>query len=67
MLSVNQLIRRPPKKFCKQKISDSLEERIVLTNDYILAMKRSMCYLSMTWSEVIQEVMLKRKKSDKTL
>ena len=33
--SLNQLIRKPPKKFCKQKISDSLKERIILTNDNI--------------------------------
>ena len=46
--SLNQLIRKPPKKFCKQKISDSLKERIILTNDNILPMKRSMCYLFMT-------------------
>ena len=60
-LSLKQLIRKPPKKFCKQKISDSLEKRIILTNDYILPMKRSMCFLFMTWSEVSHEVMLKRK------
>ena len=60
-LSLNQLIRQPPKKFSKQKISDSLEERITLTNDYILPMKRSMCYLVLTWFEVSHEVMLKRK------
>ena len=65
-LSLNQLIRKPPKKFFKQKISDSLEERIVLTNDYILPMKRWMCFLFMTWSEVSHEVLLKRKKSQKT-
>ena len=47
-LSLNQLIRQPPKKFSKQKISDSLQERITLTNDYILPMKRSMCYLVLT-------------------
>ena len=60
-LSLKQLIRKPPKKFCKQKISDSLEERITLTNDYILPMRRSMCFLFMTWSEVSHEVLLKRK------
>ena len=60
-LSLNQLIRKPPKKFCEQKISDSLEERIILTNDYTLPMKRSMCYLVLTWFEVSHEVMLKRK------
>ena len=60
-LSLIQLIRKPPKKFCRQKISDSLEERIILTNDYILPMKRSMCYLVLTWFEVSHEVMLKRK------
>ena len=38
-LSLNQSIRKPPKEFCKQEISDSLEERITLTNDYILPMK----------------------------
>ena len=57
-LSLNLLIRKPPKKFCKQKISDCLEERIILTNDYILPMKR---YLVLTWFEVSHEVMLKRK------
>ena len=45
--SLNQLIRKPPKKFCKQKISDNPEKRIV-TNDNILPMKRSMCYLFVT-------------------
>ena len=60
-LSLNQLIRKPPKKFCEQKISDSLEEKIILTNDYTLPMKRSMCYLVLTWFEVSHEVMLKRK------
>ena len=51
-LSLHLLIRKPPKKFCKQKFSDCLEERIILTNDYILPM---------TWFEVSHEVMLKRK------
>ena len=60
-LSLNQLMRKPSKKFCKQRIWDSLEERITLTNDYILPMKRSMCYLVLTWFEVSHEVMLKRK------
>ena len=60
-LSLKQLIKKPPKKFCKQKISDCIEERITLTNDYILPMKRSMCYLVLTWFEVSHEVMLKRK------
>ena len=60
-LSLNQLISKPPKKFCEQKISDSIEERIILTNDYTLPMKRSMCYLVLTWFEVSHEVMLKRK------
>ena len=60
-LSLKQLIRKPPKKFCKQKISDSLEEWIILTNDYILPIKRSMCYSVLTWFEVSHEVMLKRK------
>ena len=59
--SLKQLIRKPPKRFCKQKISDCLEERIILTNDYILPMKPSMCYLVLTWFEVSHEVMLKRK------
>ena len=31
-LSLKQLIKKPPKKFCKQKISDCIEERITLTN-----------------------------------
>ena len=66
-LSLNQLMRKPPKKFCKQRISDSLEERITLTNDYILSMKRSMCYLVLTRFEVSHEVMLKRKKSNNLL
>ena len=66
-LSLKQLIKKPPKKFCKQKISDCIEERITLTNDYILPMKRSMCYLVLTWFEVSHEVMLKRKKSNNLL
>ena len=49
-LSSNQLVRKPPKKFFKQKKWDSLEERIILTNDNILPMKRSMCFLLVTWS-----------------
>ena len=60
-LSLYYLIRKPPKKFCEQKISDSLEERIILTNDRKLPMKRSMCQLDLTWFEVSHEVMLKRK------
>ena len=56
---------KPPKQFCKQKISDSLEERIILTNDYILPMKRSMCFFFTTQSEVSHEVMLKRKNRTK--
>ena len=60
-LSLYYLIRKPPKKFCEQKISDSLEERIIVTNDRKLPMKRSMCQLDLTWFEVSHEVMLKRK------
>ena len=59
-LSSNQLIRKPPKRFCKQKISDNPEKRIVI-NDYILPLKRSMCYFFMTWSEVSHEVIWKEK------
>ena len=66
-LSLKQLIRKPPKKFCKQKISDSLEEWIILTNDYILPIKRLMCYSVLTWFKVSHEVMLKRKKSNNLL
>ena len=40
-LSLNQLIRKLPTKFCKQNISDSLNERLILTNDYLLPIKRS--------------------------
>ena len=66
-LSLYYLIRKPPKKFCEQKISDSLEERIIVTNDRKLPMKRSMCHLDLTWFEVSHEVMLKRKKSNNLL
>ena len=38
-MSLNQLIRKLPTKFCKQNISDSLNERLILTNDYILPIK----------------------------
>ena len=38
-MSLNQLIRKLPSKFCKQNISDSLNERLILTNDYILPIK----------------------------
>ena len=43
-----KLIRKVRKKFLKQEISDSPEERIILTNDLIFPMKRSMRYLFMT-------------------
>ena len=60
-MSSNHLIGKPPNKFCKEKISDSPEPRIILTNDYTLPLKRSMCYFFMTRSEVSLEYMLRRK------
>ena len=37
------------------------KKRIILTNDYILPIKRLMCHLDLTWFEASLEVMLKRK------
>ena len=34
-----QWVAKPPHKFCKQKISDSLESRIILTNVSMLPLK----------------------------
>ena len=66
-LEIIKIVGRPTHKFCKQKISDSPEPRIILTNVSTLPLRYLMLYLFTKWSGATRSFWKKIiKKSNKT-
>ena len=64
-MTSKQWVAKPPHKFCKQKISDNPESRIILKTVSILPLKCLMPYFVMMWSGTSYEVLIKKKKKRK--